>query len=328
MPFFRIALLVLVLVASVSCAESSSGLPGLRREPLSAPRVLAYYYPWYGTPDGPSGRWFHWNPHTPSKDITNTPTLGLYDSKDTAVVRQHIRWAKEAGIDGFIASWWGTNTFEDEAMPVLLHVAEEEDFQITVFMEDAANRQVLRDQVTHLLARYAPSPAWMREGGRPVIFVYTRVINAVSDEDLVWAFQGTGAFVVGDGIHYGKATAFQGTAFYNPSDFVGAYVSALPGTVRRLHREGRIVVATAMPGYDDTPIRTPGFAVQRDDGAFYRRFWRAATESGADWVAITSFNEWHEGSEIEPSREYGHTYLKMTRTLADEWRAAVAKRSR
>ena len=39
----------------------------------------------------------------------------------------------------------------------------------------------------------------------------------------------------------------------------------------------------------------------REAGAYYDRSWRAAIESGAARVAVTSFNEWHEGTQIEPA---------------------------
>lgn len=325
----RNLLLAVALLAGPSCASEANPNPTFpKRQPLAPPRVLAFYYPWYGTPTGPSARWFHWNPDAPSHASTHTPKLGLYDSKDTAVVRQHVRWAKAAGIDAFVASWWGAGTFEDEAFPVLMHVAEQEGFEVTAFLEDAPTRELLREQVLHLLSRYGGSSAWMRVNGRPVFFLYARVINTLSEEDMVWAFQGTGAFVVGDGASFGKAAAFAGAVFYNPVGDTGGYVYGLPGVASEQHRAGRIMVATVVPGYDDTRIRTPGLAVQREGGALYRAYWGAATQSGADWVVITTFNEWHEGSEIEPSAEFGESYLNLTRELADEWRRAAAKQVR
>jgi glycoprotein endo-alpha-1,2-mannosidase len=32
--------------------------------------------------------------------------------------------------------------------------------------------------------------------------------------------------------------------------------------------------------------------------------WRAALQAGADLVTITSYNEWHEGTQIEPARAH------------------------
>jgi len=40
-----------------------------------------------------------------------------------------------------------------------------------------------------------------------------------------------------------------------------------------------------------------------------------STERGV--VLVTSFNEWHEYTSVEPSREYGRTYLE---TLLEEIR--------
>jgi hypothetical protein len=41
-------------------------------------------------------------------------------------------------------------------------------------------------------------------------------------------------------------------------------------------------------------------------------FWEDALKSGAG-IIITSFNELHEGTEIEPTREYGFMFLNITR---------------
>ena len=64
----------------------------------------------------------------------------------------------------------------------------------------------------------------------------------------------------------------------------------------------------------------------RQDGEFYRRTFQGAIDSKPDWVVITSFNEWLEGTQIEPSVRYGRQYLELTRTLADRFRAAADAR--
>lgn len=59
-------------------------------------------------------------------------------------------------------------------------------------------------------------------------------------------------------------------------------------------------------------VRHPGLKTDRLDGAVYRVLWDEAIKARPDWVLITSWNEWHEGSEIEPSWEDGDKYLQLT----------------
>ena len=60
------------------------------------------------------------------------------------------------------------------------------------------------------------------------------------------------------------------------------------------------------PGYDDTQVRPWNQANthDRNGGEYYSLEWAAAIESGASIVSITSFNEWHEGTQIEPAIPY------------------------
>jgi len=83
----------------------------------------------------------------------------------------------------------------------------------------------------------------------------------------------------------------------------------------------RISCLTIIPGYDDTKIRTPGLVVQRHDGKLYEQTWEMAIALKPHWVLITSFNEWHEGSEIEPSVEYGDQYIQLTRKWSDKFKS-------
>ena len=79
-------------------------------------------------------------------------------------------------------------------------------------------------------------------------------------------------------------------------------------------------VAAVAPGFDDRTIRVPGTLVPRDGGATYDATWRAALAVDPAWVLVASWNEWHEGSEIEPSVELGTAYLEATARWAARFR--------
>src|SRR4051794_41011677 len=62
-----------------------------------------------------------------------------------------------------------------------------------------------------------------------------------------------------------------------------------------------------MTGYDDTRLRGTGRAtIDRRRGQFYRDYWDGAARFvGPDqpFLPVTSFNEWHEGTELVPSTD-------------------------
>jgi hypothetical protein len=91
----------------------------------------------------------------------------------------------------------------------------------------------------------------------------------------------------------------------------------------RARGSGKIWAAGVLPGYDDTrvPGRTNSYRVPRRDGATYRQSWLAAINSHPSWITITSFNEWFEGSMVEPSRSYHTLYLRLTSQYSRQWRA-------
>ncbi len=57
------------------------------------------------------------------------------------------------------------------------------------------------------------------------------------------------------------------------------------------------------PGYEDTGVRPWNGKTtrRRDAGRYYGDAWRAALRSRPHLVSVTSFNEWHEGTQIEPA---------------------------
>ena len=75
------------------------------------------------------------------------------------------------------------------------------------------------------------------------------------------------------------------------------------------------------PGYDHSavPGRTP-LVVPREDGRFYERQWVRFLRAPANFVMLETWNEFHEGTTLCESREYGRKYIELTRRYADMFR--------
>ncbi|MEM2939460.1 MAG: hypothetical protein QXU95_04210 [Candidatus Bathyarchaeia archaeon] len=295
--------------------------------------ILAFYYPWYGTPDGPTGFWRHWDEggHNPNtlrdgrKDLgaTDYPVNGPYDSKDESIITWHFKLAEEAGLDGFIVSWWGFEKFEDEVFRLILKTSEEVNtsIKLTVYYEiiRGVRDEVIKD-IEQILRDYGSREAFLKVQGYPVIFIYSRALQQLGYRDWDYVvrkvrYDGFKVLLIADSFDERAAEIFDGIHTYNPVGILhrGESLKDTYINARRVaDKHGVIFLATTLPGYDDIHVRQPGLAYPRRNGSTYKETWEAVYESNADWVLICSWNEWHEGSEIEPSLEHRDLYLNIT----------------
>jgi hypothetical protein len=100
-----------------------------------------------------------------------------------------------------------------------------------------------------------------------------------------------------------------------------AFTAAYAGELVPL--DTKLFLVSVLPGYDDTKVRDPGTFRDRRDGGLYDDSWDAALQLDAESVLVTSFNEWHEGTEIEPSLEHGFEYLTRTRQYVEEYKGVT-----
>ncbi|MBN1344996.1 MAG: hypothetical protein JXQ73_20045 [Phycisphaerae bacterium] len=309
--------------------------------------VMAFYYPWYGTEKSGdrSRHWGNWD--AAKKDAPQSlrwPVGGPYDSTDPAVVDRHMRQFAEAGIDVAIVSWWGPGDHTDKAMPIILDHAAKHGLKVTVYFEVVRSKpptvESAVSDLDYLAGRYASHPAWLRVGSYPVIFLYGRVMGQLDEVEWIRALDlsrrqsGANWIAIADGIRAGYGALFDGIHGYNT---MGSYLNQpesswpeiarahMTSAIRYARPNAHIACATIVPGYDDTKIRKPGAALDRADGRLYDAQWKVALETQPDWILITSFNEWHEGSEIEPSAELRDKYLKATAKWTKQWRQSKGK---
>ena len=70
-----------------------------------------------------------------------------------------------------------------------------------------------------------------------------------------------------------------------------------------LQRSSLLFVPSVGPGYIDTRVRACNGQTTRHrrKGEYYKMAWRTASSLLPKFISITSFNEWHEGTQIETS---------------------------
>jgi glycoprotein endo-alpha-1,2-mannosidase len=320
----------------------------VRRHAAVGRYVMAFYYPWYGTPEfgGAERHWGKWDAARKDAPASRRwPVGGPYDSTDPMVVDRHMAEFAQAGIDVPIVSWWGKGDHSDKAMRVILDQAAKHGRKVTVYFEvvrgEPPTAASAAEDLNYLAKQYTSHPAWLRLGRQPVIFLYGRVMHQLGDVkwcqalDLARKQSGVDWIAIADGINAGYGALFDGIHSYNTmgsylnrpeSAWAGVARAHMTDSIRFARPFEHIACATIVPGYDDTKIRKPGANLDRFGGRLYDAQWQVALETQPDWLLITSFNEWHEGSEIEPSAELGDRYLKATAAWTAKWRQSKPKR--
>jgi hypothetical protein len=257
--------------------------------------VSAFFYPWFGSPD--DGGYAHWaqNGHAPPVDIASNyyPADGPYSSSNSAVIATQLSEAARAGIDELAVSWWGRGSKEDNVLPDVLAGAARTGMLIAAHIEPYNGRTV---------ASVAADAAYLRSLGIRTIYVY-QAFAGVDATD--WA-------AANDAIHAEGVTTYAQTALVGQAaagHFSGIYTydtvtyggRVLPRLCNEAHAVHLLCAPSVGPGYDARRAIGDPHVKLRRQGLTYDSMWHAALAAGADRITITSFNEWQEGTQIEPA---------------------------
>jgi glycoprotein endo-alpha-1,2-mannosidase len=270
-------------------------------------RVSAFYYPWYGTP-ALDGAYQHWsqNGHLPPNDIASSyyPARGIYSSSDRLVLAAQMDEIEAAGIDEVAVSWWGRGSPEDARLSAVVAAAQIDGLTVAVHVEPYPGRTV---------STIVSDLAYLRTYGVRTFYIYRALDLPVAD----WA-AAKAALHVGGSVLFAQtalvgaaaAAGFDGIYTYDIVTYSGNKFARICHEAHAMHL---LCAPSVGPGYDARRAGSDPRVKPRRHGATYDAMWRAALAAKADRVTITSFNEWHEGTQIEPAdatRRHGaHRYL-------------------
>lgn len=344
--FSRKQLASILFVVTLSASVLPAQAIDLAKEDSfeAKPKILAHYMPWF-TAKPFSDHWgWHWtmnhfDPETiigEKRQIASTsyPLIGPYDSGDPQVLEYHLLLMKLAGIEGVIVDWYGLTDLNDYAQlhrntTRLLQQCERMQMKFVICYEDqtipalvAAHRISESDKVSHAvkelewLNRYwFQSGSYLKQEGKPVLLSFghaglskqewTDCLNKLSFEPNYFSqdFRREGA----------------SGAFGWPAPRIGLK------QVDRFLAESQNwpqAIPAAFPRFDDIYREAgigEGYPVLPDRaGKTFQETLQKATDSRQLLIQLVTWNDWGEGTQIEPSLEYGYRDLEFLQNFRRE----------
>jgi hypothetical protein len=291
----------------------AAGVPraGTGAEP--AIPLMAFYYQWFDVSS--------WN-----RAKIDYPLLGRYSSDDPAVMREHIRLAQAAGINGFIVSWKDTPS-NDRRLQLLMQAARPAGFKLAMIYQglDFHRRPLpiatVAADLRMFATQFAPDPVFLRLGGKPLTIWSGTWAFSRSDVALATAPVRSIMLVLNteknvDGYRR-IADLTDGNAYYwssvNPATNTN-YAPKLAAMSQAVHAGGRYWIAPLAAGFDARLVGGTS-VVDRRDGQTLRSEYATAVASSPDLLGLISWNEFSENSYVEPSRSFGRRYLDVLQEL-------------
>ncbi len=310
-------------------------------------KILAHYMPWYVAKPFSAEWGWHWTMDQFDPDVLTAdgqreaaahdrPIIGLYDSGDCDVLECQVLQMKLAGIDGVIIDWYGTEDFNDYLRihlntGRLIPFLKKAGLEFAICYEDqsvghmvgggklAADRAVAhaKEEFLRMEVNWFTDSAYCRVDGRPLLFVFGPQYFKPEQ----WS-EAISAFRVSPRIHAlphlaGKYEC-DGPFGWPPVDG-GKTVSPdeWKQSLQQLYSrsgEGEEVVAVAFPGfhdiYEQAGLHDSYGRIESRWGATFRESFAMAMESDSEIIQIATWNDYGEGTTIEPGVETEYRYLE------------------
>jgi len=319
-------------------------------EALSAPgakQLLMHYMPWYETPQVRQKWGAHWtghkNEHNPSNvdekglpDIWSHyhPLIGLYDSTDPAVLECQLLEMKLAGVNGVIIDWYGISKNADfpdihNASIAMFDACGVHGMKFAACYEDrtvellknwgkVANEEIpahVAENFTWLQQNWFGKPQYFQFEGSPLVLNFGPIF--VKDP-AVWSSAKSGVNPQPRlfGLHHlWQAAGMDGgfswvhTEPFNGDPSPDEIVRRLAETHAYRSPDPSKAIPSAYPGFNDVYEQSL-LSLDRRGGRTIRETLRASMEGPWPLIQLVTWNDYGEGTVIEPTHEDGYDALE------------------
>ncbi len=331
-----------------SCSDSYEGAPAKTPETKSdgqitpvavektnSMKVYAHFMPWFETPaTSKDGKWgFHWKMKTQDPEQVDAdgkrqiaahyyPLTGPYASGDEAILDYQCLLMKYSGIDGVMVDWYGVNSDDDVAKhksntEALFKAIKRAGLKMSVVYEDRhlsnASDKVTtaREDMKYLAQTFFNDDAYTKTDGKPLLLNFGPM-EMTSGKDWYRTFSILSTKPIFLTLNYAIDKA--NNSGYN-DNAQGEFVWVDPAPNYERAKNFRYYIGGAMPGFFDfykLGGEGEGYKTyDREDGALFQRQLDAVKNAGLSWLQISTWNDYGEGTIIEPTLEFGYKYLVM-----------------
>jgi hypothetical protein len=262
--------------------------------------------------------------------LTDVPAQ-LWSQDDPGQIEADEREAVAAGLTGFAVNWAGGGTY-DGRLAEAFRAANElraEGVPFSLVLSYKASATVLPlstivADLTYYRDTYASNPAQYLLGGRPVVIFqgsrkYGDAVLAAVDEAFGDTFR-----IIGDetpDTYTPERGAYMyGVSYYwstqdpygNPESFeqLEDFARAVRATPRNTDGSRKVWWAPFTPGYDSVLLGGTT-CIPRDGGETMRRLFEGNGATHPDGWTLISWNEYAEGTYVDPMQRYGDRYLHV-----------------
>lgn len=339
------SLVCIILITTI--LGSSHGLVIGQEDKQDRPLLMAHFMPWYQTPDV-SGYWgWHWTmDHFDPTQLDENgrpqiashfmPLTGPYDSSDEAVLEYQVLLMKLSGIDGVIVDWYGIEDFRDYAT---LHKSTQKLFEyvkkagliFAICYEDQSIMHMVnekdldfdtalaygQDVMRFMDEEWFTDDAYLKVNGQPVLLTFGPQYfkSSTNWEALFSVLDNPPALVTLDKHMTSNALA----SFPWPPMFgFDLNQAALEAYLAEFYRKAArwdYLVGGAFPGfydiYQEAGVRASYGYLDAQQGETFQYTLQTALEQNPAVIQLITWNDYGEGTIIEPTEEFGYQYLEM-----------------